>query len=144
MSVYDELRSHKDIDMRKYDGVCCECLVTSAIDGDTVLIVCKLEDRFEKHCLRIHGIDTPEIHTRDADEKRRGEESKKALVDLIDKHRGEARVEFFKDEKYGRRLGKLFFGDVNVSEYMVEKQFAREFLTRKSAKPVPETKKTTK
>jgi endonuclease YncB( thermonuclease family) len=141
MSVYDELRLNKDIDVRKYQGVCCECLVTSAIDGDTVLIVCKMEDRFEKHCLRIHGIDTPEIHTRDADEKRRGEESKKALVDLIDKYRGEARVEFFRDEKYGRRLGKLFFGDVNVSEFMVNNQFAREFPNRK---PASDTKKKTK
>jgi endonuclease YncB( thermonuclease family) len=124
MSVYDELRSHRDMSMRKYDGVCCECLVTSAIDGDTVLIVCKLEDRFEKHCLRIHGINTPETRTRDAEEKRLGEESKRAMCELIDKHNGEARVEFLRDEKYGRRLGKLFFGDLSVAEYMIEHKFA--------------------
>ena len=122
--VYTRLRAHADAPMKSYDGVNTACLVTRVIDGDTVVVVIEDTGRFEKHHLRIYGIDAPEIHTKNADEKKSGLHSKDLLSKAVEMCNGCGRVELMKDDKYGRRLGKLFLVDngeeADVSKFMLD------------------------
>jgi endonuclease YncB( thermonuclease family) len=120
MTHYDELRKYKDISLKSYDGINCPCIVTKVIDGDTLEILCKIEEKFEKHRLRLYGIDTPEIHTRNIEEKEDGLHAKKVLSRFVEKHNGEGNIKFMKDDKYGRRLGELFINNINVKDYLLE------------------------
>jgi len=60
-------------------GLTLDAVVVRVIDGDT--IICE-----SRHRYRVRLIDcwAPEIHTKDADEKRRGERSRERLIQLVD------------------------------------------------------------
>jgi micrococcal nuclease len=81
------------------------------VDGDTVdaMIDCGFST-FKKERIRLYGINTPEVRTRDKKEKAKGIAAKDRLIELIEKGDNEFIVETSIDKKgkYGRLLGKLF------------------------------------
>ena len=125
-NIFNELEKNKDIPITSYDGVECECIVTRVLDGDTVEIVFK-RNTFEKHRMRIYGIDAPEIHSKNLDEKECGLHAKQKLEELLLRNKNRATVILSKDDKYGRRLGKLITGGVDVSDYMINKKYVYQY-----------------
>ncbi len=81
------------------------------VDGDTVdaMIDCGFST-FKKERIRLYGINTPEVRTRDKKEKEKGLAAKDRLIQLIQEGDNEFIVETSIDKKgkYGRLLGKLF------------------------------------
>ena len=82
--------------------------VLSVYDGDTItlLIDCGF-NIFIKEKIRLLGIDTPEIRSRDKKEKEKGLMVKKYVKDLIEGK--EVKIETTKKGKFGRYLGKIFY-----------------------------------
>tara|TARA_R100001594_G_scaffold98355_1_gene132789 strand:+ start:6531 stop:6875 length:345 start_codon:yes stop_codon:yes gene_type:complete len=96
------------------------------IDGDTVDANIDLGFDITIHKrIRLAGIDTPESRTRDLEEKKRGLASKDKLIELLGD--GDFIVESKEVGKYGRVLGTLLIGDVNINETLVEEGFAVEY-----------------
>lgn len=116
---YKQLYKHKDIPLTTCDGYECKCLITEVLDGDTVEFVMKRDNKYEKYRLRINGVDAPEIRTKNLKEKRLGLESKERLQDLLKQHDNKVLIKFYKDDKYGRKLGDIFINGCNVCEYML-------------------------
>lgn len=96
--------------------------VVRVIDGDT--IVCNIDLGFDtwlhNEHVRLYGIDTPEIRTKDLDEKRKGYEAKDFVERIIADNFGEVVLETFYDSggKYGRVLANVYIvtdDDVLVS-----------------------------
>ena len=89
--------------------------VLSVYDGDTVtLMIDQGMKHFARVKVRMVGINTPEIRTRDLEEKKRGYEAKEYL-----KSRNECKtviVHTQKKGKFGRWLGVLWSYDPNVDE----------------------------
>jgi len=84
--------------------------VRSVYDGDTVRMDIDLGMGVwvQNHSIRLWGIDTPEIRTKDPEEKRRGYNARDALREMV---LGEkVYIETFKDKsgKYGRLLGVIW------------------------------------
>ena len=75
--------------------------------------------------IRLAGIDTPESRTRDLEEKKRGLASKDKLVELLGD--GNFVLESKEVGKYGRVLGTLLIGDININKTLVEEGFAVEY-----------------
>lgn len=75
---------------------------------------------------RLARINTPEIRTRDPQEKEAGFKSKQALQNLIATHH-EHTVKIQGKGKYGRWIVEIWCGDVNVSDWMLENGFAEEY-----------------
>ena len=100
-----------------YENHICYARVVSIYDGDTCRIIfyhpltkTKSKNNVIMKSVRLLGIDTPEIRTKDPEEKRKGFLAKEALLNLVDKasYKGLIKVKFFKDCKYGRPLVYLF------------------------------------
>ena len=80
-----------------------EGLVVGVADGDTITV---LDQQKNTYKIRLQGIDAPEK------KQAFGEKSKQSLHDLV--HRKQVRIEYDKEDKYGRIVGKVTVDDVDV------------------------------
>ena len=101
--------------------------IDRVVDGDTVDVIIDLGFNLtKKERVRLAGIDTPESRTRDLEEKAMGLEAKDHLVDLLE-HSERLIVKTEKDGKYGRMLGTIWCGVMNINEEMVSRGYAWEY-----------------
>jgi endonuclease YncB( thermonuclease family) len=103
--------------------------VVKVYDGDTITIAAKLPDtknsavyRFQ---VRLNGIDSPEIkgggeHEKELAKNSRDELSKLIMGKIVD-------LKNVSTEKYGRVLADVYYGDVNVCEWMLENGYAVKY-----------------
>ena len=78
------------------------------VDGDTVDAMIDLGfDTWVKKRIRFAGIDTPEIRTRNKEEKKRGLLAKARVVDVLAENENEFLLTSHGVGKYGRCLGEL-------------------------------------
>ena len=101
--------------------------VVRVVDGDTVDILIDLGFYLtKKERVRLAGIDTPESRTKDLEEKELGLEAK----DFLERRLSECEklwVATEKDGKYGRMLGTIWCGVMNINEEMVSRGYAWEY-----------------
>jgi endonuclease YncB( thermonuclease family) len=108
-----------------------------AVDGDSVKATIKLGFGVALHSalMRLSGIDTPEIHTRNKIEKQSGR-----LVTQWLKGKIKSGKEFYfitskKDRcKYGRPMGVLFIDGENICLGLVKQGFAISYHGKKKEK----------
>lgn len=109
-------------------------------DGDTIKIITRLDakETFRVYSLRIHGIDTPEIRTRNVLEKKAGQAAKQVAMHILGS-KSLLWVEFTKEDKYGRLMGKLYltesFTNCCHNKLIKGDLFADQMLHLKQAKP---------
>jgi len=101
--------------------------VVKVVDGDTIDIIIDLGfDLTKKERVRLAGIDTPESRTKDLEEKELGLEAKEFLERRIADCEN-LWVSTEKDGKYGRMLGNIWCGVININEEMVSRGYAWEY-----------------
>jgi len=105
-----------------------DCLVLNVVDGDTcdVSADCGFDIHFNLR-VRLFGINAPEIHSKDANEKAAGLKAKDYLMKLIGGK--QVVIETLKDstEKFGRYLAKVKVGTLDVNDDMVKSGNARPY-----------------
>ena len=111
------------------------------VDGDTIDVDIDLGfDISLNKRVRLAGIDTPETHTKDANEKKLGLEAKEWLkLQLKDKEAEYIRIKTEKPdstEKYGRILGWLYIDNdtISINEKMIQQGYAWPYLGEKKVK----------
>ena len=103
--------------------------IRRVVDGDTVDITLDLGfDILYNNRLRLHGIDAPESRTRDLEEKKLGLAAKDRVKELCPVG-ATVTVKTTKDGrgKFGRILGEIYVGDVNVNKLLIEEGHAVEY-----------------
>lgn len=94
-------------------------------DGDTIHIIFKFKDTYYKWKCRLDGIDTPELKTKNEDEKKLGYEVKDILVEKIkDKI---IDVECGEFDKYGRLLIKVFYENECINDWLIDNGYAKKY-----------------
>lgn len=101
--------------------------VVRVADGDTVTV---LDARNEQHKIRLSGIDAPEL------KQAFGRVSKRHLSDLVaDKH---VLVEWYKQDRYGRIVGKVLVDGRDVNLQQIEAGMAWHFKRYEMEQPLEE------
>ena len=98
------------------------------VDGDT--IDAQIDLGFDTHKvirIRLVGINAAESRTRDLEEKARGLAAKQFVIDILKKHKNEFVLHSQGVGKYGRCLGEIFLGDVNLNELLITEGHAVEY-----------------
>ena len=106
-----------------------KAIIRRVVDGDTVDITLDLGfDILYNNRIRLLGIDTPETRTRDLEEKKLGLAAKDRVKELCPVG-STVTVKTTKDGrgKFGRILGEIYVGDVNVNKLLVEEGHAVEY-----------------
>jgi len=100
-----------------------EATIIDVYDGDTVTALIDLGFSIHiKKRIRLNGIDTPEIRTRNLKEKEHGFKARDYLRKLIlDK---KVTLDTYKPDKYGRCLADIYLGKVNINNLLVKEKYA--------------------
>lgn len=99
------------------------------IDGDTIEALIDLGfDTWIKKRVRLYGINTPEIRTRDLKEKKAGKAAENRLIELLWESGNEFILESRGVGKYGRCLGILFIENVNINMLLLKEGHAEEYI----------------
>ncbi len=99
--------------------------VIKVYDGDTITIAARLPydaSPVYRLSVRLNGIDTPEIKSKNAEEKQVAKQARDYLASLILYQTVSLRN--VQTEKYGRILADVYLGEVCLNERMVEQRFA--------------------
>ena len=90
------------------------------IDGDTVDVTIDLGfSLYFKERVRVAGVDTPEVRTRNLREKQLGFDASEFVEDWFAEV-GELVIRTDKDDKYGRTLGYFYRGEECLNDRIVE------------------------
>ena len=103
--------------------------VIKVYDGDTITIATTLHNGglspsfgLYKFSVRILGVDTPELKTKNVPEHELGIISRDALSRFI--MNKVVRLENISYDKYGRILCNIFLDDINISEWLISNNYA--------------------
>lgn len=101
--------------------------VTSVYDGDTITVVRRrfgvfCRTRIDEFKVRLHGIDCPELRSKDPEEKEIALFVKQHLTNMILGEVVELKVHGY--DKYGRLLAKASYRGVDISEHLLQCGFA--------------------
>ena len=106
--------------------------IVKYIDGDTVDVVIDLGfDITIKRRVRLYGINTPEVRTRDSEEKKKGYAAKDRLIELCklndsEDNPGNLILKSYGVGKFGRVVGEIFNDCCNVNKMLVTEGHAEE------------------
>ena len=95
-----------------------KCKVVKVYDGDTITVAAYLKGNPQcyRFSVRLRGIDSPEIRTKNESEKAAAILSRdQLLVKILHK------IVYLKNigkEKYGRLLADVFYNDVNCNQFL--------------------------
>jgi micrococcal nuclease len=108
--------------------------VENVIDGDTIDVIIDLGfDIKINQTVRLTGIDTPEIHTKNTKEKSAGLIVRKYVEDLLGKEIYLKTTEF--DDKYGRYLAEVYTIDYEwVNDHLINIGLAKIYLGKTKEK----------
>ena len=100
--------------------------VIKVYDGDTITIASKVPGLYNspiyKFSVRLNGIDTPEMRTKDEDEKEIATLARDALSEKI--MGKEIRLENIKTEKYGRVLCDIYLDKIHLNQWLIDEKYA--------------------
>ncbi|AUR83064.1 nuclease [Vibrio phage 1.031.O._10N.261.46.F8] len=107
--------------------------IDRVVDGDTIDAVVDLGfDVMKKVRIRLLGVDTPEVRTRNINEKIHGKAASKYVEDWVTNH--SSGVFYLKSEsykgKYGRVLGRVISVDNDSTHDLVEELLSNDFQKR--------------
>ena len=100
-------------------------IVIKVYDGDTITIAARLpykESPLYRFSVRLDGIDTPEIKTKNESEKAIAIKARDSLRALI--MNKQIDLQNVKQEKYGRLLATVVFNGTNINDWMIQERFA--------------------
>ena len=102
--------------------------VIKVYDGDTITIATKLpfnESTIYRFSIRLNGIDTPEIKSKNEDEKIMAKQVRDSLSNLI--MNKFITLKNIETEKYGRILADVYFNDLHINNWLVENRYAVKY-----------------
>ena len=90
-------------------------------DGDSITVVFKFNGKYQQFKIRMMGYDTPEIRSKNLEEKEYGKRAKKALEDkILNKI---INLECHEFDKYGRLLATVYIDGNDVNQYMINERY---------------------
>lgn len=99
--------------------------IVNVYDGDTVTAVFKFFDKYYKWSCRLDRIDTPEIKTKNINEKSFALKARDFLQEQI---LGKIVTLHCKDfDKYGRLLVDIFYNNNHINKIMIDCGYAKEY-----------------
>ena len=99
--------------------------ILKVYDGDTVTIGTIMNGKKYKYSVRLNGIDTPELRTRNKIEKKAGYLVRDKLREKIDGMI--VRIEILDYDKYGRILGEIYLEDEKITKWLLDNKYCYQY-----------------
>ena len=96
-------------------------IVTSVYDGDSIHVVFPFHETMYKWVCRLYGVDTPEIRTKNKQERILGIQVRDALRNKVLHKQVDVICDKF--DKYGRLLVTILIDNENINEWLIENNY---------------------
>jgi len=106
-------------------GHSCRAKVVHVYDGDTVHLVFEYLGHLFKWHARIAHVDTPELRTKNLEEKKLGYETRDKLIEFI--HGKVVDVLCLDFDKYGRVLAEITYNGIRVDQWLIDNKLAKPY-----------------
>ena len=103
----------------------CRAKVVHVYDGDTIHLVFEFLGQMFKWHTRIAHVDTPELKTKNQEEKKMGYEVRDKLREFIDGKIVEIVCLDF--DKYGRVLAEITYNETRIDEWLIINGYAKSY-----------------
>ena len=125
-NVTDELlNANSSVPFFNLKGHTCRAKVVHVYDGDTLHLVFEYLGHLFKWHARIAHVDTPELKTKNLEEKKFGYEVRDKLKELInDKVVDVVCLDF---DKYGRVLTEITYNGTRVDKWLIDNGYAKVY-----------------
>jgi len=102
-------------------------------DGDTLTFKIPNVHPFfgKKLIVRLYGVDTPEIRTKDKCEKKKGRIARNLVKNLLSRAKTISLQPVTAKEKYGRLLAKVTFDKKDLGEILIKNNLAYKYFGKK-------------
>jgi len=75
--------NYNNTDFFSLNGTCTFCRIIDVLDGDTLTVIIPLHDNYYKFSIRLNGIDTCEIKSKNMQIHNKGLEAKNYMINLL-------------------------------------------------------------
>jgi micrococcal nuclease len=107
------------------------CKIIKCYDADTITAVAKLEGKLHRFSIRLAGIDSPELRSKNSQEKAAAIEARDWLsAKILGKF---VKLKIQKREKFGRLLADVFLDGENMNELLVTEGYAKVYDGKKKS-----------
>jgi endonuclease YncB( thermonuclease family) len=123
--VFDYFKLEKETDsgpLFSFNGKTIYAKCVSVYDGDTVTVKFLYRGECLKYKVRLMGIDTPELRTKNAQEKELSQKIREHVAIMI--LNKIIKLKCYDFDKYGRILADIYVSDICVNEYLLSRKFA--------------------
>jgi len=103
----------------------CLAKVVHVYDGDTVHLVFEFLGQLFKWHTRIAHVDTPELRTKNLEEKKLGYQTRDKLIEYI--HGKVVEVVCLDFDKYGRVLAEITYNGERIDEWLISNGYAKPY-----------------
>jgi endonuclease YncB( thermonuclease family) len=103
----------------------CLAKVVHVYDGDTVHLVFEFLGQLFKWHTRIAHVDTPELRTKNLEEKKLGYQTRDKLIEYI--HGKVVEVVCLDFDKYGRVLAEITYNGERIDEWLITNGYAKPY-----------------
>lgn len=115
----------KDVKKFSFNGMTFTAKIVKVYDGDTVTAIFKYNEIYYKWNCRLNCIDTPELKTKNIDEKLSAIKAKNYLSEKILNKIVMLHCNDF--DKYGRLLVIVEYDNTNINNLMIIEGYAKEY-----------------
>jgi endonuclease YncB( thermonuclease family) len=142
-----EIFKHYDIHTKSFtlNGKKTFCRLVNIIDGDSLVVILPIFDDYYKYHIRINGIDTCEMKSKNPDNKTLALQARCELLNIITKNNHDSNIskdqiknilnsdtyilyiECKEFDKYGRLLANVYLDNskqISLSEHLINKNLA--------------------
>jgi len=108
-----------------------QIVIKRVVDGDTLDVVFDLGFKiFTQQRVRLARIDTPELRSKDQQEREKAHKAKNYVEDKLKEYK-ELKVVTYKTGKFGRFLVDVFIDGKNLNNELIEKGLAKFYVSKR-------------
>lgn len=122
--MIEELKSYNynNTNFFSLDGISTFCRIVDVLDGDTITVIIPLHNTFYKFIIRLYGIDTCEIKSKNTNIHQKGIDAKNRILSLLCSSNNLKDIDF-NSTNFTRKEIKEFFNENFVTAYISCKDF---------------------
>ena len=121
----NSITDYSNIKKFSLNSLICDAKIIKVYDGDTVTAIFEYKNEIYKWSCRLLGIDTPEIKSKDENEKKIAVTVRYVLHDkIINKI---VKLHCYDFDKYGRLLVEIYLDDLHINQWLIDEKYANKY-----------------
>lgn len=137
-TLHEKLKKCTYENTRPFQPNFTHCTMVRVYDGDTLHVVTEMNGTISRFMIRMLGYDSPELKSKNPEERRSAQIAKEALENRIKGKLLRVEIDTQKKDKYGRIIATLYDDLGNINQWMMNEGYGYYYQGGTKKEFVPE------